>query len=146
MQLQRQFFGKVSRIGFKPQAVTQLVSQLQCINALAGLRRPLLAALEVRAAGEVGVLLMALPLLSRAPRGDGHPVLLMPGFGGGLTFCSLLVRWGARVTPLGVSDRELPPLTGTALDIVNGYRAEQDPHGRSAQGLMAPVFVEQRIS
>jgi 3-oxoacyl-[acyl-carrier-protein] synthase III len=72
-------------------------------------------------------------------------LLLMPGFGGGLTFCSLLVRWGSRVTPLGVSGRELPPLTRTALDIVNEYRAEQDPHGRSLPGLMAPTFVEQRI-
>ena len=72
-------------------------------------------------------------------------LLLMPGFGGGLTFCSLLVRWGSRVTPLGVSGRELPPLTRTALEIVNEYRAEQDPHGRSLPGLMAPTFVEQRI-
>jgi len=47
------------------------------------LRRPLLAALEIRAAGEMGLLLMALPLLKRAPRGDGHPVLLIPGFGAG---------------------------------------------------------------
>ena len=27
--------------------------------------------------------------------------LLMPAFGGGLTYCSLLVKWGDRVTPLG---------------------------------------------
>jgi len=30
-------------------------------------------------------------------------LLLMPGFGGGLTWASLLVRWGDRVTPLGES-------------------------------------------
>ncbi len=68
--------------------------------------------------------------------------ILMPAFGGGLTYCSLLVRWGDRVTPLGVSDRELPPCTKTALEMVNTVRATQDPHGRSLHGLMAPVFVE----
>lgn len=48
-----------------------------------GLRRALMLALEARAAGEAGLLLLALPLLNQAPRGDGHPVLLMPGFGAG---------------------------------------------------------------
>ncbi len=66
----------------------------------------------------------------------------MPAFGGGLTYCSLLVKWGSRVTPLGTSDRELPPCTETALELVNEVRATQDPHGRSLRGLMAPVFVE----
>jgi pimeloyl-ACP methyl ester carboxylesterase len=39
--------------------------------------------MEARAIGEVGILLCALPLLRRSPRGDGHPVLLLPGFGAG---------------------------------------------------------------
>jgi pimeloyl-ACP methyl ester carboxylesterase len=47
------------------------------------LPRPLLAAMELRAGLEVGALLLALPLLRAAPRGDGHPVLLLPGFGAG---------------------------------------------------------------
>ena len=66
----------------------------------------------------------------------------MPAFGGGLTYCSLLVKWGDRVTPLGTSDAELPPVTRTALEMVNAIRAEQDPHGRSLAGLMAPSFAE----
>jgi len=72
--------------------------------------------------------------------------LLMPAFGGGLTYCSLLVKWGQRTTPLGVSTAELPPLTETALQMVNRVRAAQDPHGRSLAGLMAPVFAEQRLA
>jgi 3-oxoacyl-[acyl-carrier-protein] synthase-3 len=63
-------------------------------------------------------------------------LVLMPGFGGGLTFASLLVRWGERVTPLGESSLTLPPFDGTALELVNAIRAQQDPHGRSAAGLM----------
>jgi 3-oxoacyl-[acyl-carrier-protein] synthase-3 len=68
--------------------------------------------------------------------------LLMPAFGGGLTYCSLLVRWGDRVTPLATCDEELPPPTETALEMVNRIRAGQDPHGRSRSGLLAPVFPE----
>jgi 3-oxoacyl-[acyl-carrier-protein] synthase-3 len=70
--------------------------------------------------------------------------ILMPAFGGGLTYCSLVVRWGQRTTPLGTTDIELPPCTQTALEMVNGIRAHQDPHGRSKAGLMAPVFAEAR--
>jgi 3-oxoacyl-[acyl-carrier-protein] synthase-3 len=49
-------------------------------------------------------------------------LLLMPSFGGGLTFTGHVVRWGQRVTPLAVSDAELPPNNQTALDIVERYR------------------------
>jgi len=68
--------------------------------------------------------------------------ILMPAFGGGLTYCSLLVQWGERVTPLGTSDRDLPPCTETALEMVNAVRRIHDAHGRSLGGLMAPAFVE----
>jgi len=71
--------------------------------------------------------------------------ILMPAFGGGLTYCSLLVKWGQRVTPIGSSDAVLPPCEKTALEMVNAVRAGQDPHGRSLQGLMAPVFAEARL-
>ena len=72
--------------------------------------------------------------------------ILMPAFGGGLTYCSLLVKWGQRVTPIGLSDRELPPCTESALELVNKVRATQDPHGRSLRGLMKPKFVESQLA
>jgi 3-oxoacyl-[acyl-carrier-protein] synthase III len=50
-------------------------------------------------------------------------LLLMPSFGGGLTFTGHVVRWGSRVAPLGTSDVELPPSNQTALQIVARYRA-----------------------
>jgi len=68
--------------------------------------------------------------------------ILIPAFGGGLTYCSLLVRWGERITPIGTSDAELSPCSQTALELVNDIRARQDPHGRSKAGLMAPVLAE----
>ena len=49
-------------------------------------------------------------------------LLLMPSFGGGLTFTGHVVRWGERATPLGGSDVELPPSNQSALELVNRYR------------------------
>jgi 3-oxoacyl-[acyl-carrier-protein] synthase-3 len=71
--------------------------------------------------------------------------LLMPAFGGGLTYCSLLVKWGDRTTPLGQTDAELPPCNESALELVNRVRDRQDPYGRSRDGLLAPVFPEARL-
>ena len=58
-------------------------------------------------------------------------LLLMPSFGGGLTFTGHVVRWGQRVTPLGTSDVELPPNNQTALEIVHKYRAIKSAARRS---------------
>ena len=68
-------------------------------------------------------------------------LVLMPAFGGGLTWCSHLVRWGERTTPLATSPVELPPCEKTALDMVQAYIALH-PAGRSAAGLAAPRFPE----
>jgi 3-oxoacyl-[acyl-carrier-protein] synthase-3 len=54
-------------------------------------------------------------------------LLLMPAFGGGLTFCAHLFRWGARVTPLGESTVALPPPQETALARVRHYLAIKPP-------------------
>src|SRR6187549_1438918 len=54
-------------------------------------------------------------------------LLLMPSFGGGLTFTGHVVRWGQRVTPIHTSDVELPPNTQSALEIVQRYRAISKP-------------------
>ncbi len=69
----------------------------------------------------------------------------MLGFGGGLTYGALLVKWGERVTPLGESALQMPAATQTALEMVNAVRATQDPGGRSRAGLEAPVFAEARL-
>jgi 3-oxoacyl-[acyl-carrier-protein] synthase III len=49
-------------------------------------------------------------------------LLLMPGFGGGLSYCAHLVRWGARTTPLGSSDVQLPPNDASALALIRECR------------------------
>jgi len=49
-------------------------------------------------------------------------LLLMPSFGGGLTFTGHVVRWGQRVTPIATTDIDLPPNNQSALEIVERYR------------------------
>jgi 3-oxoacyl-[acyl-carrier-protein] synthase-3 len=50
-------------------------------------------------------------------------LLLMPGFGGGLTYCAHVVRWGERTKPLGESDVQLPPVERSALQILRDLLA-----------------------
>lgn len=103
--------------------------------------------LTVQKYGNMSAATVPVALVEALESGRVRPgaTLLMPAFGAGLTFCSLVVKWGDRVTPLGTSDRQLPPLTKTALEMVNEIRAIQDPHGRSLAGLMSPVFAEDRL-
>jgi 3-oxoacyl-[acyl-carrier-protein] synthase-3 len=54
-------------------------------------------------------------------------LLLMPSFGGGLTFTGHVVRWGERVTPIGTTDADLTPNNTTALEIVERYREISRP-------------------
>ena len=49
-------------------------------------------------------------------------LLLMPSFGGGLTFTGHVVRWGQRVTPIATTDIDLPTNSQSALEIVERYR------------------------
>ncbi|MBL8531182.1 MAG: ketoacyl-ACP synthase III [Hyphomonadaceae bacterium] len=69
-------------------------------------------------------------------------LILMPAFGGGLTFCSHLVRWGERVTPLAQSEAELAPAKASALDLVNQLRARKaGALERSHAGLQGAKFL-----
>lgn len=102
--------------------------------------------LTVEKYGNMSAATVPVALVEALEEGRVQPggYLLMPAFGGGLTYCSLLVRWGDRVTPLAECEDELPPCEETALEMVNRVRERQDPHGRSRDGLLAPVFPEDR--
>ncbi len=103
--------------------------------------------LTVQRYGNMSAATVPVALVDALKEGRVKPgsLLLMPGFGGGLTFGALLVRWGNRVAPLGVSDVAFPPNHPSALEMVNAIRARQDPHGRSREGLLAPRFAEQAV-
>ncbi|HEY5810867.1 MAG TPA: ketoacyl-ACP synthase III [Povalibacter sp.] len=62
-------------------------------------------------------------------------LLLTPAFGGGLTLCAHVIRWGERVTPLGMSDLELPPCNKSAVELVQDIirRKSVNPTGLDPQ-------------
>jgi 3-oxoacyl-[acyl-carrier-protein] synthase-3 len=45
-------------------------------------------------------------------------LVMLPGFGGGLTYCAHVVRWGRRTTPLQSTDVDLPPNARSALELI----------------------------
>jgi 3-oxoacyl-[acyl-carrier-protein] synthase-3 len=45
-------------------------------------------------------------------------VVVFTAFGGGLTWGSVVYRWGARVEPLGESDANLPPADRTTMELL----------------------------
>jgi 3-oxoacyl-[acyl-carrier-protein] synthase III len=70
--------------------------------------------------GNMSAATVAVALCEALEEGRVHPgaLLLLPGFGGGLSYCAHLVRWGSRTTPLGTSDAALPPNERPALAIL----------------------------
>jgi 3-oxoacyl-[acyl-carrier-protein] synthase III len=73
-----------------------------------------------------------------------NSLVLMPAFGGGLTLSAHLLRWGERLTPLDVSDAELPPTSKTALGIVNEIRAQKKLGEAEAARFKTVTFPENR--
>lgn len=47
--------------------------------------------------------------------------ILLPAFGGGLTYSAHVLRWGERVTPLRSTDSDLPPCEKSALEMVREH-------------------------
>jgi 3-oxoacyl-[acyl-carrier-protein] synthase-3 len=104
--------------------------------------------LTVQRYGNMSAATVPVALVDALEEGRVKPgaLLLMPGFGGGLTLCSHLVRWGERVTPLATSDAELPPCSESALELVNRIRAVKKAHTVSRPGLMDMHFVEEKAA
>lgn len=49
----------------------------------------------------------------------GH--ILLPAFGGGLTYSAHILRWGRRVTPFNTTDIDLPPCEKSGLELVRDF-------------------------
>jgi 3-oxoacyl-[acyl-carrier-protein] synthase-3 len=70
--------------------------------------------------------------------------VLMPAFGGGLTLSAHLIRWGQRMTPLEPCGAELPPCSKSALELVNGIRAQKKLGEAQAKRFESLSFAENR--
>src|SRR5262245_51652067 len=95
---------------------------------------PMLLALEGRAWLELAALVPALPALAQAPRGDGHPVLVLPGFLADDRSTRAL-RWflrdrgyHAHAWRLG---RNVGPSSETVSGLVERLTAISERHGRT---------------
>ncbi len=94
---------------------------------------PLLAALEGRAWLELASVLPAWPVLDRAPAGDGHPVLVLPGWLAG-DVSTRTLRWFLRRRGYHVHGWRLGRNVGATPDIIQGlgqrFHALAARHGR----------------
>lgn len=92
----------------------------------------LLLALEGRTVLEAAALLSALPFLAWTPRGDGHPVLVLPGFFAGDRSTRIL-RWFLRDRGYHTHGWKLGRNTGPTAKILTGlahrFAEVQDRHG-----------------
>jgi 3-oxoacyl-[acyl-carrier-protein] synthase-3 len=100
--------------------------------------------LTVQRYGNMSAATVPVALVEALEEGRVQPgsLLLTPAFGGGLTWCSHLIRWGERTTPLDTTDVDLPPVTRTALEIVRELMARREPAGRSSASLNAVRLAE----
>jgi 3-oxoacyl-[acyl-carrier-protein] synthase-3 len=83
--------------------------------------------LTVQRYGNMSAATVPVALCEALEEGRVRPgmLLLMPGFGGGLSFCAHAVRWGARTTPLESTAAELPPNERTALELIRDCLARK---------------------
>jgi 3-oxoacyl-[acyl-carrier-protein] synthase-3 len=122
----------LARIGARPEDVELVVphqANLRIIEAVA--RRAQLPMervyVTVQRYGNMSAATVPVALCEALEAGRVRPgaLLLMPGFGGGLSFCAHAVRWGTRTTPLGSSAAQLPPNERSALELIQDCLARK---------------------
>ncbi len=74
-----------------------------------------------RVISEIALLMAAAPFLSQAPRGDGHAVLALPGFGGGDRSTTVLRRFlaglGYQTQPWNLGTNRGPAMPDLLVDL-----------------------------
>jgi 3-oxoacyl-[acyl-carrier-protein] synthase-3 len=77
--------------------------------------------INIQRYGNMSAATMPVALCEALEDGRVQPgaLLLMPGFGAGLSYCAHVVRWGERTTPVERTDVGLAPCDRSALQIVH---------------------------
>jgi 3-oxoacyl-[acyl-carrier-protein] synthase-3 len=130
----------LSRRGFAPEDVDLLVphqANLRIMEAVAKRARVPMERVfvNIQRYGNMSAATVAVALCEAVEEGRVRPgsLLLLPGFGGGLTYCAHLVRWGERVKPLADSAVQLPPNERPALELLRELFARKlTPSSRPA--------------
>jgi 3-oxoacyl-[acyl-carrier-protein] synthase-3 len=122
----------LGRRGFAPEDVDLLVphqANLRIMEAVAKRARVPMERVfvNIQRYGNMSAATVAVALCEAIEEGRVRPgsLLLLPGFGGGLTYCAHLVRWGERVTPLAPASVELPPNARPALELIRELLARK---------------------
>ena len=115
----------LTRLNFGPQDVDLLVPHQANLRIIEAVAKRALVPMErvyvnIERYGNMSAATVPVALCEALEEQRVRPgaLLLMPGFGGGLSYCAHLVRWGSRTTPLKSSSVELPPNERPALEIV----------------------------
>jgi 3-oxoacyl-[acyl-carrier-protein] synthase III len=115
----------LARAGFSASDVELLVphqANLRIIEAVARRARVPMERVyvNVQRYGNMSAATVPVALCEALEEGRVRPgaLLLMPGFGGGLSYCAHLVRWGRRTTPLGSSGARLPANDASGLELI----------------------------
>ena len=90
---------------------------------------------NVQRHGNMSAATIPVALVEAIEEGRVRPgaLLLLPSFGGGLTWAAHVVRFGQRVTPLATSPIDFPPCHQTGLELVNAIRAQKARYTAAAQ-------------
>ena len=120
------------RIGARPEDVELVVPHQANLRIIEAVAKRAHVPMErvfvtVQRYGNMSAATVPVALCEALEAGRVRPgaLLLMPGFGGGLSFCAHAVRWGERTTPLGSSTAELPPNERTALELIKNCLARK---------------------
>jgi 3-oxoacyl-[acyl-carrier-protein] synthase-3 len=120
----------LDKVGMRPQQVDLLVPHQANLRIIEAVAKRCGVSMErvfvnVQRYGNMSAATVPVALCEALEEGRVRPgaVLLMPGFGGGLTFTAHVVRWGERTAPLQQSLAELPPCEKSGLQIVRELMA-----------------------
>lgn len=122
--------GALGRLGLNAGAVDLVVPHQANLRIIEAVAKKAHVPMErvyvnVQRYGNMSAATIPVALCEALEEGRVRPgaLLLMPGFGGGLTYCAHVVRWGDRTAPLATSSVELPPTGRTALQLIEDLQA-----------------------
>jgi 3-oxoacyl-[acyl-carrier-protein] synthase III len=120
----------LARLGLTAEAVNLVVPHQANLRIIEAVAKKAHVPMErvyvnVQRYGNMSAATIPVALCEALEEGRVQPgaLLLMPGFGGGLSYCAHVVRWGTRTEPLGTSSVELPPTGRTALQLLEDLQA-----------------------
>jgi 3-oxoacyl-[acyl-carrier-protein] synthase-3 len=115
----------LARLGLKASDVELLVPHQANLRIIEAVARRAQVPMErvfvnIQRYGNMSAATVAIALCEAVEEGRVRPgsLLLLPGFGGGLSYSAHVVRWGERTEPLQTSAVQLPPNERTALEII----------------------------